>query len=155
MLIVAFLAGVFVENIVNKPIVSAPIYQEVQIVVTPTPSQITVDSVEESTNKWRESNGEKPLKHLDLLCGLANARVEEIKTDWSHDGLDKRKPILRSYINYSKFGENLAKDFKTPKEIINSWDLSPGHRENLSDPTYTHTCVATDGNYVVQIYAAF
>lgn len=59
---------------------------------------------------------------------------------------------------YVSFGENLARNFKTPKQTVDAWLASPTHRENLLNAHYTTTGIgvkrANDGNlYIVNLFA--
>lgn len=59
---------------------------------------------------------------------------------------------------YVSFGENLARNFKTPKQTVDAWLASPTHRENLLNEHYVTTGIgvkqAKDGNlYIVNLFA--
>ncbi|MEG2788063.1 MAG: CAP domain-containing protein [Romboutsia sp.] len=40
-------------------------------------------------------------------------------------------------INYKSAGENIASGQRTPKEVMNSWMNSEGHRKNILNPNFT------------------
>lgn len=41
-------------------------------------------------------------------------------------------------IKFSAAAENIAYGQRTPQEVMNSWMNSPGHRNNILSPIYTH-----------------
>ncbi|KYH34777.1 cysteine-rich secretory protein family protein [Clostridium tepidiprofundi DSM 19306] len=47
------------------------------------------------------------------------------------------KMIKNFRINFTMAGENIALGQRTPKEVMNSWMNSPGHRSNILNPNYT------------------
>ena len=40
--------------------------------------------------------------------------------------------------NYTSYGENIARNFKTPQETVTAWMASPKHRDNILKASYTH-----------------
>lgn len=52
---------------------------------------------------------------------------------------------------YWKLGENLARDFKTPEQVVRAWAASPAHAERLTDPAFNRVGIAEsdDGKIVV------
>jgi uncharacterized protein YkwD len=118
--------------------------------ITPTPTPfIEKNSLMVLIQDWRIQNGLKEYKESSLLCKIASLRLEEIKTDWSHDGFYK----MASYCGTMKctLGENLARGFASSKDTLNGWLNSPTHKKNL-ETKFEYTCLETDGNYVVQIF---
>ncbi|WP_052126182.1 CAP domain-containing protein [Ureibacillus massiliensis] len=60
---------------------------------------------------------------------------------------------------FMTLGENIAKNYHSPKEVVAAWMESAGHRENILRPQYTNIGVAfkksTDGNfYWVQMFSS-
>lgn len=47
-------------------------------------------------------------------------------------------------------GENLARGQKTPKEAVEAWLKSPGHRKTLLDPSYTETGIGVKAGVWVE-----
>ena len=71
------------------------------------------------------------------LCELAEKRVIEIQTDWSHNGFLN----LEAWpVGYEKLGENLSKEFYLSYEVLPAWLHSPTHKENL-DYNFTDSCL--------------
>ncbi len=57
-------------------------------------------------------------------------------------------------IRYSSAGENIAKGQRTPKEVMNAWMNSQGHRANILNANYTQIGVGYDSrsNAWVQMF---
>lgn len=58
---------------------------------------------------------------------------------------------------YVSIGENLARNFKTPKETVDAWLASPSHRENLLGEHYTTTGIGVKATksgdlYIVNLF---
>jgi uncharacterized protein YkwD len=99
-----------------------------------------------AVNEWRIKQGLQPLKESQFLCGIANQRLPEIKRDFTHDGFMNKK-----WCEDCILSENLATTTGPEAELIKSWESSPTHREIMAS-SHTHTCIATEDNYVVQIF---
>lgn len=115
--------------------------------------------IEEEINNFRQRNNLSKLTRYEPLCALANLRVEEIKTDWSHKGFEERnQEIYTKYCNKGALictsaGENLAKgDFIDEKGVVNGWENSPDHKENMMGD-YNVQCVAVSGKFYVSLFA--
>lgn len=60
---------------------------------------------------------------------------------------------------YTSYGENLARNFKSPEETVTAWMASPKHRENILNPSYTHMGIGvqqskTGKYYIVQHFSS-
>ena len=55
-------------------------------------------------------------------------------------------------VSYSAAGENIAMGQRSPEEVVKGWMDSPGHRENILKPGFTHIGIGYDknGNYWTQ-----
>lgn len=115
---------------------------------TPTDILITKENVMHEVNEWRISEGMTPYKESEFLCKAAEERLPEVKLNWSHKGFSAKRFCGESEC---WLGENLAKEYSSPHETLINWLNSPSHRRELEKP-YTHSCIATDGDYVVQIF---
>lgn len=108
--------------------------------------------------EWRRNNNLPEYTWNDTLCKIAAVRIQQIRSDWSHDKFSKDSSDPKSYMNillqkykWKIIGENLAKDFTSEKETLEGWLGSPLHLENLKRD-YTDSCVITDGGRSVQIF---
>ena len=80
------------------------------------------------TNKEREKEGLDPLTADSDLMDFAQVRAEEISEYFSHhrpDGVSEGP-----YPDYM-IGENIAKGYKTPEEVMDGWMNSDGHRAEI------------------------
>lgn len=93
-------------------------------------------------NNYRLENRLPPLVFSPRLNEIAQLRVEEIKSDFSHSGISK----------YGNFGENIVMGAYTDWGILDAWNSSQGHRANMRDPTYHQTGFAKSGGYAVQVF---
>lgn len=91
-------------------------------------------------NQFRQDNGASPLVFTQELNQLANQRCEEIRVNFSHEG-----------VPYG-CGENIAMGYGSPSSLLNGWATSTGHRTNMLSSMYTSTGFATDGYYSVQLF---
>lgn len=117
---------------------------------------INAMEVEKLVNGYRVNLGLNPLEHDPKLCEIAEDRLKDVPLDWSHAGF-KEKYYLENTPNafYKSLGENLAKDYQTSLEVLYAWSKSPTHKENIVNPKFTHSCIATDTNHVVHIFAGY
>lgn len=79
-------------------------------------------------------------------CIMAMERINDVPTEWSHKGFYRR--LTEPSFDGGYWGENLAKDFTTPAEVVAAWDASPLHKANLLSPM-NEGCFAHKGNYWV------
>lgn len=85
-------------------------------------------------NAEREKAGLPALTTNSTLTAAANKRAQEIKQTFSHTRPNGSScfTVLGEYgISYRTAGENIAYGQKTPKEVVNGWMNSPGHRANI------------------------
>ncbi len=107
-------------------------------------NSLTSDNTICQINNWRISQGRRSYTVSPDLCFIANARVLEIKKDWSHNGFWK----------YTKSGEfqaqaeNIARNYTTTSGMVEAWLASPDHRKNL-DNTYKYSCIICSEKYCV------
>jgi len=80
-------------------------------------------------------NGLPPLAFNSRLNEIAQQRVEEIKTEFSHSGLRK----------YGNFGENIVMGAYSDSKALEAWIGSLGHRDNMLNRTYSQTGYARLG----------
>jgi len=119
----------------------------------------SANEVELAINEYRKSKGLSELKRHDPLCDLAKIRVYEIQDDWSHEGFEARKngELFDRFCNIEKIrctaiGENLAEGFYSAEAVMNGWETSVKHNQNMLY-AYNVQCVAIDEGYVVSLFA--
>lgn len=116
---------------------------EPEPIITPTKQQKA--EIEELINQYRLQNGKSILRKDSYLCELATFRLNEIKTDWPHDGFHKMKKE-----KYSSFGENLGRDWSSDEDVMRAWIASPTHNDILLGH-WTNFCVSQEEGYYVLI----
>lgn len=114
-----------------------------------TTTHITLEEVIELTNKERQKEGLPPLVTNTALENAAKLKAENMFSEnyWAHFAPSGKTPwdfILGSGYKFSFAGENLAKNFYTPKEVVSAWMASPTHRENLLNPKYKDIGIAVE-----------
>jgi uncharacterized protein YkwD len=116
---------------------------EPEPIITPVEQQKA--EIEELINNYRLENGKSTLRKDSYLCELAEFRLQEIKTDWSHDGFRKMTKN-----KYSSFGENLGRDWHSDNDVMRAWIASPTHNDILLGH-WTNFCVSQEEGYYVLI----
>ena len=55
-------------------------------------------------------------------------------------------------VSYKSAAENIAMGQRSAAEVVKAWMESPGHRENIMNPSLTHIGIGYDknGNYWTQ-----
>ena len=114
--------------------------------VTPTPAltmQQMADEVVRLANIERAKIGFAPLKTNVNLQRAAMVRAQEISIKFSHirpDGTDASTACYEAGAGCAG-GENIAKGFSTPQDVMTGWMNSDGHRWAILDSGYTHVGV--------------
>lgn len=114
----------------------------------PAANEKIMDEIIVLINKERAKVGAPALK--------VHEGVEDIALIKSKDMVDNNyfaheSPTLGLYsdllkkagISYRAAGENLVAGYTTAESAVNAWMNSPGHKQNLLNPVYTHTGVGT------------
>ena len=111
------------------------------------PNIDNVKNVEEEVlslvNQERSKIGLKPLEMDWELSRVARMKSQDMaqKNYFSHTSPTYGSPfdMMKQFgINFRTAGENIASGQQTPKEVMESWMNSQGHRENILKPDYTH-----------------
>lgn len=133
----------------------APDSSNLAVIETPV-VPVNSANIESAINEYRATRGLKSLAKLDSLCVLAEARLLEIASDFSHGGFRQRMESGEAFDLYcdkcSRIGENLARAFYTIDDLMLSWQESEKHRKNMLD-NWTHQCVVTSGTYTVSLFS--
>lgn len=116
-------------------------------------SQIDPDKIIELTNAERIKAGVTTLKQNDLLNQAALAKATDMFEDnyWAHISPTGTEPwyfITQSGYKYQHAGENLARDFSNPTDVVKAWMASPTHKQNIVDDRYKDIGVAVMDGYI-------
>jgi len=108
-------------------------------------------------NSERSKAGLKPLKLNATLTKSAQAKSQDMhdKKYFDHNSPTYGTPfqMMNKFgYKYSYAGENIAMGQKTPKEVMNAWMNSAGHKANILNSNYTEIGIGyvADGNYWTQ-----
>ncbi len=105
-------------------------------------------------NEYRASKGLQPLEmnaEMSLQAEKHSAEMASGKVSFGHDGFEDRvKLIARKLGNIRSSAENVAYGNLSPKEVVNIWLKSPGHRKNIEGKyTLTGIGIATGKDNVI------
>lgn len=139
---------------------SVPKAAQEKNVPTPRPQQSTLPFIPHTrenylklVNDYRVSMGKKPLVQDDRICPIAEERVKDLNIEYSHKGADKLITAVVTDLGYEKVSENIAElGWYDAEGTVERWLNSTPHRNAILS-SYTHTCIASDGRYSVQIFA--
>lgn len=96
-------------------------------------------------NTYRNNKGFSPIETSTLTCKVAEIRLEDIQTDFSHELFKTRVANLEGY-----WTENLAKGYVGSKDVVNAWSKSIEHNKNLLADT-PQICIKYKDNRWVMI----
>lgn len=130
-------------------------------------SNIPASRVVELTNDERKKAGFPELEVSPILSSAAAAKAADMlaRDYWAHiapDGTQPWKYFKDSGYNYRYAGENLARDFSNPEDVVSAWMASASHRENLLSARYQEIGIAViegdlggvDTTLVVQFFGS-
>lgn len=134
--------------------------------VTPTkPAESTQDAslsaieqaVLDLTNVERQKAGLKPLQADQNLMNSARQKSTDMASNgyFSHTSPTYGSPFDQMKANgvtYKSAAENIAMGQRSAEEVVQGWMESPGHRQNILTPEFTHIGIGYDqnGNYWTQ-----
>lgn len=98
------------------------------------------DEVLRLVNAEREKEGLPPLVLDNNACAAADLRAAEVEKVFDHsrpDGTACFTVLDEFNIEYSAAGENIARGYLTPEDVVQAWLDSEGHRENIMSSKFT------------------
>lgn len=118
---------------------------------TPTLKKNFIDEklMTQVVNDWRVQNGMAAFLEYPEVCSMADTRLQDMKTAFSHDKFYERYESLPYTVS-----ENLSRDYTNEEELLEGWIDSPTHYENLIAP-YTYSCIKCNKTYCVQMFTNF
>lgn len=128
---------------------------------TPDQGQVSASQVEQAvltlTNAERQKAGLKSLQMDEKLMQTARAKSADMasKNYFSHTSPTYGSPfdqMKANGITYRAAAENIAMGQRSAEEVVKGWMESPGHRQNILTPGFTHIGIGYDahGNYWTQ-----
>ncbi|MBO8172274.1 MAG: SafA/ExsA family spore coat assembly protein [Bacillaceae bacterium] len=105
-------------------------------------------------NQERTQRGLQPLKPNWELSRVARFKSQDMRDMhyFSHTSPVYGSPftMIRNFgLSFRSAGENIAAGQATPQQVMNGWMNSPGHRQNILNPSFTEIGVgyASGGGY--------
>ena len=99
-------------------------------------------------NEYRKQNGLGSIVSDQYTCQLAAIRVQEVSSNFSHDGFNSRiSSSTLPYPDYSYVNENIAQNSDMTR-VVDSWIASPPHAENMRQ-NIQYACIRNAGEYYV------
>lgn len=113
-------------------------------------------------NEERKKAGLAELKWDAKAAAAANVRAREIRQNFSHtrpNGSSFSTALTEQGVSFRRSGENIAWGQKTPKQVMNAWMNSDGHRANILSRNYENIGIGyyqdeNGVNYWVQLFTA-
>lgn len=132
------------------------------------PEQFSTYQILVAVNKERVKIGLDPLVEDADLFKAANNKAQEMsqKSYFSHEdpktGKQWKEFILEVGYDYTVAGENLAKGYDGPTQMVSAWMNSPSHRENIVNNQVYETGIGISSGvlngrptiFVVQVFGA-
>lgn len=110
-------------------------------------------------NKARAENGLSALTMDWQLSRVARYKSRDMHDNgyFSHTSPTYGSPfdMMSAFgLSYRSAGENIAKGYKTPQDVVDGWMNSSGHRANILNASYTRIGVGyvASGNYWTQMF---
>lgn len=108
-------------------------------------------------NAERSKQGLKPMKLNWELSRVAKVKAEDMAHEkyFSHTSPTYGTPfeMMKHFgITYRTAGENIAAGQKTPREVMQAWMNSKGHRANILNANYTELGVGQGSGGPYNIY---
>lgn len=114
------------------------------------------------TNEVRAENGLAPVEADSSLQSVADAKSQDmIENDYfAHESPTYGSPfdMMKEFgVSYEGAGENIAAGQDTPQDVVDAWMDSPGHRDNILNPDFTHIAIGYEeggeyGQYWTQMF---
>jgi uncharacterized protein YkwD len=116
---------------------------------TPAPDQNEnlsyAEQVVSLVNEQRKNAGLSELAFNKEVSSAAMVRAQEIQTSFSHtrpNGTSFSTVLKDNGISFRSAGENIAWGQRTPKQVMNAWMNSQGHRANILNSNFSSIGVA-------------
>ncbi len=133
-----------IQDILNNlkdcfPNVSLPEIEQPET-ESPSDEHAYIKEVVDLVNAERAKEGLAPLAIDAKVQAAAQVRAKECEQLFSHtrpNGTSFATALKEQNVSYKSAGENIAWGQKTPKEVVNAWMNSPGHRANIMNAGFT------------------
>ena len=139
----------------TKPAPSTPEVKPAPTTPAETTQDASVSAIEKEvldlTNVERQKAGLAPLQTDSNLMNSARQKSTDMATNnyFSHTSPTHGSPfdqMKANGVSYKSAAENIAMGQRTAQEVVKGWMDSPGHKENILTPGYTHIGIGYDAN---------
>ena len=113
----------------------------------------------EEINKRRIENGVNPLSQKDELCTIAAVRLNELRELGKLDGhegfssMPEKRTDLKWIFEKYNLAEFLIVGYNTPKETVEAWEHTLGHKSLVAGGEWVWGCVYSQDTFGVAITA--
>lgn len=159
---VRYRVGISELKAANPSIVNPDLIYPGQVINIPTAdSAVTAyeQEVIRLVNEIRQQRGLRVLTYDWQLARVARYKSQDMRDNryFSHTSPVYGSPfkMMNSFgISYRSAAENIAKGQATPRDVVNAWMNSSGHRANILNSSFTHIGVGyvEDGRYWTQMF---
>lgn len=107
---------------------------------SPDTTHAFIKEVVNLVNVERAKEGLSPLTIDTKVQAAAMVRAKECEQSFSHtrpNGSSFATALKEQNVSYRQAGENIAWGQHSPKEVMNAWMNSSGHRANIMNPSFT------------------
>ena len=119
-----------------------------------------IQQVVNLVNAERAKGGLAPLTINTKVQAAAQVRAKECEQSFSHtrpNGTSFATALKEQNVSYRSAGENIAWGQRSPREVVNAWMNSAGHRANIMNANFTTIGVgyyqnAKGTNYWCQLF---
>lgn len=146
----------------NPQIVNPDLIYPGQVLTIPTTDSSVSQYEKEVIRLVNEIRAERGLGELTYnweLCRVARYKSQDMKDNryFSHTSPVYGTPfeMMKNFgITYRSAGENIARGQATPREVVDAWMNSAGHRANILNASFTEIGVGyvADGSYWTQMF---
>ena len=113
----------------------------------------------DEVNKRRVENGVNPLGKRDELCTIAAIRLNDLRELGKLDGhegfsqMPEKRPDLKWIFEKYDLAEFLIVGYDTPKETVEAWEHTLGHRSLVAGGEWSWGCIYSQDTFGVAITA--
>jgi uncharacterized protein YkwD len=139
--------------ILKGMLIAVVVFSPISAWLTPDILSQESEKVVDLTNQLREQQGVPPLQKSELLAQTANQKCRDMLMNqyFAHVSPDQDSIttwLERGGYDFAAAGENLAMGFSQAEELVQAWEDSKTHRQNLLDTDYKEIGVAMmSGDY--------
>lgn len=154
----------FIKSPSRNPVNQTPTNNTPEKVPTKPAEQVQKDKTDSSlyaqqvldlVNQERSKAGLSSLSMNNELSNMAMVKAQDMYNNnyFDHNSPTYGSPfdMMKEFgISYKTAGENIANGQTTPKQVMNDWMNSPGHKANILHSSFTHIGIAFYNNEWVQ-----